>query len=336
MKEKDKTNTDFLREYKELIDSSYPGYFKGEPRFHYSMMKEFLDRGGKRLRPILCILSCEVFGGSIREALPTALALEVLHNFTLVHDDIEDQSTLRRGIPTVHIQHGVPLAINYGDGLHALSYRLLRENKEILGMNKAWDIFEKFNQMNLSLVEGQAMDLKFKKEKSMTMEVFIELLRKKTASFFAVSAQCGAIIGGARNKDVERIGQAWENLGIAFQIIDDVLNIKGNEKKIGKPTGKEIAEGNPTILIIKCLEKCTGAEKKLINKTLVSDYDTREVRDRVAEIIELFKKYDCLDYAEQTAKRYLELGMNLFKFLPANQGRERMENLASFLIAREK
>jgi Geranylgeranyl pyrophosphate synthase len=169
--------------YKEMIDANYPKYLEGRrPISHYDPIKELLARGGKRLRPTLCMLSCDAFGGNVKSALPTAIAIEFFHNFTLVHDDIQDKSQLRRGEPTLHIKYGVPIVLNAGDGLYAISYQVLEDNEEILGIKKAWRIFKEMIDMNVLLVEGQAMDLGFSgtKEKEMSEDTFMELLRKKT------------------------------------------------------------------------------------------------------------------------------------------------------------
>ncbi|MHC1585692.1 MAG: polyprenyl synthetase family protein [Candidatus Syntropharchaeia archaeon] len=322
----------FFEEYKKLVDESYPKYFDGrKPELQYKPLKEFIERGGKRLRPILCLLSCEFFGGKKEDALPTAVALEFFHNFTLIHDDIEDNSLLRRGEPTLHIKYGIPLAINAGDGLHALSYGILRENRKILGIERAWRIFEIFNEMNIELVEGQSMDIEFKMDRRMDEETFIELIRKKTSALFSASARCGAIAGGAKENDVEKIGKVWEYVGIAFQIQDDILDVIGKEEKFGKKIGEDISEGKPTLLLIHCLKKCKNEERKKIEEAMDSEYDEKTVR----EVIDLFKRYGCIEYARGKASSYLKKAMELLDSFPDGEEKEKMRQMAEYFVSRE-
>jgi geranylgeranyl diphosphate synthase type I len=322
-----------LEEYKKIIDESYLDYLEDKkPELQYKPMEELLGRGGKRLRPILCLLSCELVGGEKQSALPTAIAIEFFHNFTLIHDDIQDGSILRRGQPTLHIGYGTPLAINVGDGLYALSYHVLRENERVLGIQRAWSIFESFNEMNVELVEGQAMDLAFKETKYMDEDTLIEHLRKKTGVLFATSAKCGAIAGGGTLDDAERLGKVWEYLGISFQIQDDILDIIGEEEKFGKNIGEDISEGKPTLLLVHCLSKCNEEEMDELKRILSSEYD----QDKIDYVIELYNKYGCIDYSRKRAKIYLEDAFNMLNSFPDNDGKEKMLQMAQYFVNREE
>jgi len=323
-----------IKMYKEMIDANYPKYLEGRnPSSHYDPIKELLARGGKRLRPTLCMLSCDAFGGDVKDALPTAIAIEFFHNFTLVHDDIQDKSQLRRGEPTLHIKYGVPIVLNAGDGLYAISYQVLEDNEEILGIKKAWRIFKEMIDMNVLLVEGQAMDLGFSgtKEKEMSEDTFMELLRKKTGVLFKASARCGAIIADASEGDIDSIGSFWENVGIAFQIRDDILNVTGKEEEYGKKIGDDISEGKPTLLLIHCLKSCNTREKKIIMDNTSIPYDP----DGVKKVIELYKRYGSIDYAERRAEECMRSSYDILDKISL-QDKEEIRSFAEFFIERDK
>jgi len=291
-----------IDDYRRLIEENYPKYFeRKEPEIHYGPMKELLMRGGKRLRPILCMLTCDTLGGDVYNAVPTAIAIEFFHNFTLIHDDIQDNSLLRRGKTTLHIKYGVPLILNCGDGLYALSYQVLKDNESLLGVEKAWRIFCDMIDMNVLLVEGQAMDMEFKRDKDMDEDGVIELMRKKTGVLFGAAARCGAIISDVTDDVKRAIGTFWENIGIAFQIRDDILNLTGKEEEYGKKIGDDIAEGKPTLPLIHCLKHCTSDEQKSIMAHLNTKYDYNKVK----EVINLFKNYGSIEYAEKIAEKIL-------------------------------
>ncbi|VUT25209.1 MAG: Geranylgeranyl diphosphate synthase [Candidatus Methanolliviera sp. GoM_asphalt] len=338
-----------IKMYKEMIDANYPKYLEGRnPSSHYDPIKELLARGGKRLRPTLCMLSCDAFGGDVKDALPTAIAIEFFHNFTLIHDDIQDKSQLRRGEPTLHIKYGVPIVLNAGDGLYAISYQVLEDNEEILGIKKAWRIFKEMIDMNVLLVEGQAIDLTFKREilknrrfsghgnlrfptEEMSEDTFMELIRKKTGVLFKASARCGAIIADASESDIDSIGNFWENVGIAFQIRDDILNVTGEEKEYGKNIGDDISEGKPTLLLIHCLKNCDAREKKIIMDNISVPYDP----DGVKEVIELYRTYRSIEYAEERAEEYMRRSYNILNKISLRD-KEEIRSFAEFFIERDK
>ncbi len=319
--------------YVNIFEDAYKRKLDGrEPDTLYKPIIDLLGRGGKRLRPSLCLMACELVGGDIKKAIPTAICIEFFHNFSLVHDDIEDGSELRRGEPALHIKYGVSIAVNAGDGLYALCYGALRESERLLGVQRAWRIFEEIAELSVVLVEGQAMDLEFKDRREMSESEVIEMLRKKTARLFAVSAKCGAIAGGASNKVAEKLGSAWEDIGIAFQIRDDILNVVGEEEKYGKRIGGDIAEGKPTLLLINCLEQCELDEKEKIYSCF-HNYD----KQKIEEVVNLFREYGSIDYSEEIAMRYLRVGTDKIREIEGKEEiKERMVSLAKYFVEREK
>ncbi len=316
-----------------IFEDAYKKNLEGrEPDTLYKPIIDLLGRGGKRLRPSLCLMACELVGGDIKEAMPTAICIEFFHNFSLVHDDIEDDSKLRRGEPVLHIKYGLPIAVNAGDGLYALCYEALKENRSLLGVERAWKIFEEIVGLSVVLVEGQAMDLEFKERKEMSESEVIELLGKKTAKLFAVSAKCGAIAGGASYETADELGSAWEEIGIAFQIRDDILNVIGEEAKYGKRIGEDVVEGKPTLLLIHCLEHCEAHEKEIIYNCFY-DYDIQ----RIEEVVNLFRKYGSIKYSEEIARRYLRMGTDKIRKIEGKEEiKERMVTLARYFVEREK
>ncbi len=330
-----------IETYVTIFEDEYKKSLEGrEPDTLYKPIIDLLGRGGKRLRLSLCLMACELVGGEIEKALPTAIGIELFHNFSLAHDDIEDDSKLRRGEPALHVKYGVPIAVNAGDGLYALCYEALKENKGLLGVERAWKIFEEIAELCVVLAEGQAMDLAFKEGREMSESEVIETLRKKTAKLFAVSAKSGAIAGGAPYETAEDLGGAWEDIGIAFQIRDDILNVVGEEEKYGKRIGEDIAEGKPTLLLINCLEHCEAREKETIYECF-HNYD----KAKIEAVVNLFKKYGSIDYSEEIAMQYLRRGTDKIRKMDikgeaegkrGEEIKEKMVALAEYFVDRER
>jgi len=321
-----------LSEYRELFERSYPKYLTGRtPAIHYKIMTELIGRGGKRLRPILCMLSTELVGGRIEDAIPVAVALELFHNSTLLHDDIEDDSILRRGKPTMHRIYGMPLALNAGDGLYGLSYEILLECGAIHGLERSWKILSAFANMNVALVEGQAMDIGFRSQPDVDEEWVIELLRKKTGALFGASAYCGVIAGGADEPIASDLFKMWEKIGIAFQIQDDLLNLTGEEEKYGKKIGDDISEGKPTLILMHALKEGSTAERERIIDALNRPYNEKQIKD----IFKIVEKTNALEYARSVADSFLEEIFSIAEQIPPGRERDLMVKLARYVVERE-
>ncbi|HDN68093.1 MAG TPA: polyprenyl synthetase family protein [Methanomicrobia archaeon] len=335
--------------YTSLFEDAYKKNLAGrKPDTLYEPILDLLGRGGKRLRPALCLLACELVGGETERGLPTAICIEFFHNFSLVHDDIEDGSELRRGELALHLKYGLPVALNAGDGLYALCYEALKPNKELLGVERAWRIFEAVAGLCVVLAEGQAADLEFKQkmekgEVEVSEAEVLEVLRKKTARLFAVSAECGAVAGGASYVTAAELGSAWDDIGIAFQIRDDILNLVGEEAKYGKRIAEDISEGKPSLLLVNCLKQCEARERAKIYACF-QNYD----KTKIKEVVALFRKYGSIDYSEAVAGRYLQSGINKIrkmnikiknkdkKGVKEKGVKEKMVALAEYFVRREK
>ena len=321
-----------LNEYQDLFERSYLQYLtERSPDIHYEIMIRLIGRGGKRLRPILCMLAAKLVGGNPEDAIPVAVALEFFHNFTLLHDDIEDGSTLRRGEPTMYLIYGIPLAVNSGDGLYAVSYEILLGCKDAFGLERLWKMLSTFNRMNVALVEGQAMDINFRSDDNMDADRVIELLKKKTGALFATSAYCGAIAGGADEKVASELATMWENVGVAFQIQDDILNLTGEEEKYGKKIGDDISEGKPTLILMHALKGATESDKELIMASLNKPYDEKKIVD----VIGIFEKTGAIRHAREVAARYLKDAYSIADGFSGSEERDQMVRLARYVVERE-
>ncbi|VUT27672.1 MAG: Short chain isoprenyl diphosphate synthase [Candidatus Syntrophoarchaeum sp. GoM_oil] len=321
-----------LNGYQDLFERSYLQYLtERNPDIHYEIMIRLISRGGKRLRPILCMLAAKLVGGNPDDAIPVAVALEFFHNFTLLHDDIEDGSTLRRGEPTMQLVYGVPLALNSGDGLYAVSYEILLGCKDAFGLERLWKMLSTFNRMNVALVEGQAMDINFRSDDNMNADEVIELLKKKTGALFATSAYCGAIAGGADETVASDLATMWENVGVAFQIQDDILNLTGEEEKYGKKIGDDISEGKPTLMLMHALKEAAENDKELIMASLNKPYDEKKIVD----VIGIFEETGAIRHAREVADRYLEDAYSIADGFSGSEERDQMVRLAKYVVERE-
>ncbi|MGA1560609.1 MAG: polyprenyl synthetase family protein [bacterium] len=240
----------------------------------YSLQKDYPLRGGKRFRPALLLLCAEWFGASYEDALPSAVALELFHNFALIHDDIEDSSLFRRGKPTLHQLHGIPLAINAGDSLFGMVYEILMTNRERFGDQKALDIISLFNQVFRATFEGQAYDIGWVANNHFpTREEYFEMIRRKTGIYSGKGpCQLGALIADAPSDIFEKVGDFGEALGIGFQIRDDLLNLEedaGESKEYGKERGGDIREGKRTLITIHMLENLNSKDAEKLKTILL-------------------------------------------------------------------
>lgn len=228
---------------------------------------EYLGRGGKGLRPALCLATCEAFGGDAAHALPSAAALELLHTAFLVHDDIEDGSELRRGEPTLHQQYGTPLALNAGDGLALLALGALRDNEELLGPRLAARIWREFEFMARLTVDGQARELGWLRDgrTDLTPDDYLDLIMRKTCWYTTLlPLRVGALIGARGDVDLGAMLRFGFFLGAAFQIRDDVLNLTGSVSRYGKESLGDLREGKRTLMVIHLLAAADPRDRERV------------------------------------------------------------------------
>lgn len=257
-----------------------------KPSQLYEAGRHLFDAGGKRLRPFLTIKSCEAAGGKKKDAIPFAAALEILHNFTLVHDDVMDHDELRRGKPTVHARFGEPMAILAGDLLFAKVYQSVLDYAPAkMSADDVVNTLQKMTDAIIVLCEGQALDISFPKATEVTEKDYIFMIGAKTSALFKACAEVGAIAAGASSEVVESLGRfAWD-AGLAFQIYDDVLGITADESKLGKPVGSDIREGKKTIIMIHALKNANDRQRETLLAAMKGEEATHEAIDAAVKVL---------------------------------------------------
>ncbi len=294
-----------LQEYGEITRERLAGYLpRREPqRYLYDLIADYPLRGGKMMRPSLCIATARAFGADLEDALRTAIAIELLHNALLIHDDIEDGSEQRRGRPTLHAMHGVPLALNAGDTLTLMSLRPLFENDRRLGNHIAMRILEETERMLVECAEGQAMELGWRYHNITDLEDanYLEMVLKKTcwlATIFPI--RLGALIATRDNIDLDRFIPFGFFLGAAFQIQDDLLNLFPDDH-YGKEREGDLWEGKRTLMLIRLLERASASERTHLLSILRNDRGDR-LAGQISWMRDLMNRYECIEYARQFAR----------------------------------
>ena len=257
--------------------------FLASPNNLYEPIDYAMHQGGKRIRPLLSLMAAELFSGDIEKAKPVAIAIEVLHNFTLLHDDIMDKSPLRRGMPTVYNKYDTNTAILSGDTMFAKAFTYLLKAEE----SQIHDLVEAFTNASIEVCEGQAMDICFEERDDVSIEEYIEMIRLKTGVLLATALKLGAITAKASKEDIDNLYSFGLNIGIAFQLQDDILDCWSNLEDFGKVTGTDIADNKKTFLYLKSLEIADKEQKKVLLKYFSSTiFDKEEKEMAVKKIYE--------------------------------------------------
>jgi len=266
-------------------------------------MHDYPTRSGKALRPSICLATCEAFGGPVDDALPSAVAIELLHNAFLVHDDIEDSSLLRRGGPTLHLRYGTPLALNAGDGLALQAIGTLRENIDLLGPQLADRIMVEFDFMSQQTVSGQALELGWCRDNRIDLEPddYLELIMRKTCWYTTVlPLRIGALIGSRGTAALDPMIEFGFHLGAAFQIRDDILNLVGDPEVYGKEALGDLMEGKRTLMLIHLLASADPGDRYWLIDYLARPTAERHKED-VNRVLELMLSYGSIAFAGEFA-----------------------------------
>lgn len=288
-------------------------------------MRYVLSSGGKRLRAMLVLLSAEAVGGRTAPALDAAAAIEILHNFTLVHDDVMDHAVLRRNRPTVHARWDENVAILAGDELIAYAYRSLLKSPPA----RAGAILEVFTDAFIEVCEGQGFDKEFESRRDVTLIEYVRMIEKKTARVIAAATQIGGIIGGGTARQISTLRTFGEQLGLAFQIQDDLLDVDGDEQVFGKRIGGDIVEGKKTFLLLAGLARSRGADRALLRSLSPANG-----RSRVARVRAIYRRSGALDAARTAIARHTRNAEQALERLPRNRGRAMLAWLADELMER--
>lgn len=292
-----------MKTYQQLFEvfTSYinAANYGANPKELYEPINYMMQLGGKRLRPILALMAFDLFDSNIEKAIPAAHAIEVFHNFTLVHDDIMDNAPLRRGKETVYKKWNMPIAILSGDLMMIKATQLLCETET----QNLKQLLEVFNRTAIEVCEGQQIDMNFETQKNVSHEEYLEMIKLKTAVLLGCSLQLGALIGGASNDDALHLYEFGKNIGIAFQIQDDILDTFGDGTITGKQVGGDIIANKKTLLLIELFESVHKDDKKLLDD-LMQLTDTEQ---KVQSVISLYDKYLIKQFAESKKQQYLDL-----------------------------
>ena len=301
------------------------------PASLYEPVKYMMGLGGKRIRPVMTLMANEMFGGETKAAIRPALAIEMFHNFTLVHDDIMDHSAVRRGSPTVHKKWNEETAILSGDVMLVLAYELLSD----INSDKLPAVLALFNDSAKKVCEGQQLDMIFETRNDVTIEQYIDMIGRKTGALFAGSLKMGALIAGCSNEDTENMYRFGLQAGIAFQIQDDILDSYGQSGTIGKTVGGDIASNKKTYLAIKAYETADSAMRDALN-LLASDASiSRETK--INNTLSIYNALSIKQQAEETREQYYGMAMeSLDKVHIAETEKQSLRNVAETLINRDK
>jgi len=302
---------------------------EGDIKELYEACKHLVKAGGKRLRPFLVLTSYELFRNDVERVLPIAAAIEIFHTFTLIHDDIMDQDELRRGVPTVHKVWGVPMAILAGDLLHAKSYELVAKSELDTSIIK--QLLAEFTEAAVIICEGQALDMAFEERMDVTLDEYLDMIKRKTAWLFKLSCRFGALSAEAEASYVDALTKYGENIGIAFQMVDDWLGLFGSEEKTGKPVGSDVRESKKTYPILYAIQHANESDKARLLEILAKR-DKKE--EEVQEAIEIIKRTGADRATKDMAQKYADAAIKALDAIPDSKAKEYLVSLARFTIER--
>ena len=300
----------------------------------YDSMHYVFSTGGKKLRPTLCLFVCKILGTDVKSAIPFATSLEMMHNFTLVHDDIEDGDLIRRNFPTVWKKYGMAHGINIGDGMIFKAYESLLNSEHYLPSEKVVILSKLLTDTLMRIIEGQNMEFNFRSRGNVSIEEYMEMVWRKSGVLFATALSGGSIIADASDEIKQALEEYGKKIGPAFQIRDDVLNIIGEGRKYGKEIGGDIKEGKRTIIIIHCLNTCKSDERKKILDILKKSREQVSVSD-VKLVIKLMKKYNSIEFAQQKAEELASQAKQVLKKIRNRELAVALTELADFISKRD-
>ena len=299
----------------------------GSPDTLYDPVNYFLGIGGKRIRPVLCLMGNELFGEIIPDAWEVATAIELFHNFTLIHDDIMDRAPLRRGKETVHKKFNEPTAILAGDVLAIKAYESLNR----INSNLLHRIMYLFNQTAIEVCEGQQLDMDFEKRSNVKYDEYLKMITLKTSVLIAASLQMGGILGGGSLGNLELLYEAGKKIGLAFQVQDDYLDSFGNAEKFGKQIGGDIRSNKKTFLLIRALETASPSQKSRLDELLKTDDP-----NKVNEVLNIYRDCKVDEWAIELKKTFLNDALQHFDDMAVVSTRkEPLKHLAQLLVRRE-
>lgn len=300
-----------------------------EPERLYRPFEYIMEVGGKRIRPLLLLVTCDMLEGDVKEALDTAVAVETFHNFTLLHDDIMDNASVRRSRPTVNVKWDTNTAILSGDTMLIYAYKLLSNSPYVA------ELLPLFNEMSIKVCEGQQYDMDFENIDNVSRAQYLKMIDLKTAALIAGSMTMGAVVAGASEHLQQQVYNFGTELGLAFQLQDDVLDSFGDEKRLGKRVGGDIIEGKKTFLVVRYNEMATEADRKTLHETLKRRFENNE--DKINAVKALFEKYHIKEECQKEIDGCFERAMTILNTMQIGDSRKDvLRAIARGLIKREK
>lgn len=303
--------------------------WKREPYGLYEPIEYILNLGGKRLRPMLAVLASQIFNGNKEDVIPAALALEVFHNFTLLHDDVMDKADMRRGHPTVHTKWNENTAILSGDQMMIEAYKQIAE----LSDSKLPQVLRWFNEMATAICEGQQYDIDFENSTTVAISDYLMMIEKKTALLLAYSLRIGAYIAGASEQEQEALFQYGRHIGIAFQIQDDVLDVYGDPSNFGKAIGGDICCNKKTFLLLTALDIADAESKASLLQWLITSNKNAE---KIQAVTALYTQLGVREIGEAVMEDHTAEALAQLELLPQNDYTNQLRVLAEKLATRKR
>lgn len=311
------------------IDKALQKYLKiREPTKLYEASAHIPLAGGKRLRPVMALITCDMVGGNSEKAILFATALETIHNFTLVHDDVMDDDDLRHGVAACHTIYGLSTAILAGDTLFAYAFEMITDS-DIDDRIKA-DLVQNVAYVVRKIAEGQQMDINFEEKETVEPNDYLEMIRLKTSILFGAAAYGGARIGGTNEDEARELENMATNVGIGFQIWDDYLDATASENVLGKPSGSDIRQGKRTLLVIEALNRANAEQRKRLLEIL----DSENSDEDIVEAVNIMDECGALSECHRQANQYLEGARKVLLKYPESESRTLFEELLEYMVTR--
>lgn len=317
-----------VQELKEIIEDGLKKIkLPKSPKNLYQPIEYTLELSAKRIRPLLLLMSFQLFNKDIKLAIPSALGIELFHNFTLLHDDIMDNSDLRRGCSTVHKNWDINTAILSGDAMLIYTYKYL------LDTIKSDEVLKVFNENAIRVCEGQQLDMDFEEEKNVSIQDYLKMIEYKTAVLLATSLKIGAIIGGASDQHADNLFSFGKNIGIAFQLQDDLLDLYGNANSFGKKIGNDIIANKKTFMYLKALDIATTKQRDILRNTF-SNNDINPDK-KINIVSNIFNELDIKLHTKRLVQDYYENSLSYLNRLDNIETSE-IRNFITNLLERNK
>ena len=317
--------------FQEPIEKEITSFCKSlsaSPKELYDPIAYMLSIGGKRIRPNLLLISCKLFNGNVKHALPAAIAIELFHGFTLIHDDITDNAPLRRNKPSVPAKWNTNIALLSGDAMLIKAYEYITKTPKA----HLPAVLHLFNDTALKVCEGQQFDMNFETQQKVSIDDYLYMISLKTAALFSVSLEMGAILGGATGKDSGKMKVFGESIGMLFQLQDDILDVFGEQEKVGKQTGGDIINNKKTFLLLKALELAKGNSLKELTRLLNNKSVT--AKQKVEGVTAIYEELNVLQYANQKMNAYYDRAAKSLEAIKAPE-KKILLDLTSALMSRE-